>query len=148
MSIPSLTFYYDLDGQQLINSDGTTDNVVTPAIYTNNNYVLKIQLYNTYPNVFDVSGIVTWKAGIGNLGGTAAPFIEAVNADFNNDAWANTALGKISIDIDSNSTTMEADLGSKILKIYYLECKGNDGANDITISLSKIYGKSTVYNVA
>ena len=147
MALPSVTFYFDCDGQKLINSDGTDDNVVTPAFYTNNNYVFKIQLYNIFPAVLDVSSITAWKCGIGNLGGTAAPFIEAVNADFNLDAFADTANGKISIAIDSNSSTMEADLGSKILKIYYLEIKGTSGTDDITISLNKIYGKSTVYNV-
>jgi len=147
MSVPSIEFWYDTNGQKLINSDGTDDSVVTPAFYTNNNYTLKIHLYNQFPTVFDVSSIVQWKCGIGNLGGTAAPFIEAVNADFNLDAFADTANGKISIAIDSNSSTMEADLGSKILKIYYLEIKGTSGTDDITISLNKIYGKSTVYNV-
>ena len=147
MSVPSILWYYDVNSNSIINSDGTTSSVTTPKIFTNNNYTLKIQLYNIYPAVYDLSGVTVWKCGIGNLGGTAAPYIESLNADFNLDPWADPTNGKISIAIDSNSATMEADIGSKVFKIYYIEIRDISGANEITISLNKIYGASTVYNI-
>ena len=148
MSVPSILWYYDANIASQINSDGTTSSVTTPKIFTNNNYTLKIQLYNIYNNTYDVSSITNWRCGIGNLGSTAAPFISAVDADFNLDAWSDPSTGKISVAIDTNSATIEADIGSKIFKIYYIEIKGTSGTDDITISLNKIYVASTVWNVA
>lgn len=147
MALPFFTVYYDADKNAKINSDGTTTSVITPSIFCNNTYIMRIQMYNIYPTVYDLSGITTWTNLIGNLGSTATPLITTNNDDINSDAWANATLGKITVKIDTSSATFIADIGTKPMKTFYSELRGNDGSYNITNALFSVYGKSTVYNI-
>ena len=143
---PNIYLYYDASTQSLINSDGTTSNVSTPSLYIHNEYMILLQIYSDYPTVQNLSTLNNWKNGIGLVGGlTDPPLVETLDADINTDPWANEALGKISIIANTHSSALVAAMGTSETKQYKSELKGNDGTNYVTISLSPVFCKNTVY---
>jgi len=140
---PEIQIFYDANTNELINSStGVTTGVISPSIFRNNEYLLKIKLYNVYPTEYDVSAIADWKNGIGNLGTTSNPLVESNNASINTEGWANTTSGNITVIVNTHSTTLDADLGTLDQKLYSNELKGD---NVTTIAQFDIFVHNTVY---
>ena len=140
---PVITIAYDQNISELINSStGVTTNVVTPAIYKKNEYEFDVTIYDDWPTLCNVASIATWKLGIGPLGTSSDPLVEANNAAF---TVTNAAGGEITVIVNTHSTTLDTALGTSTLKTYYCEINGNDGTDNITIALLPVYCKNTVY---
>lgn len=138
---------FDLNTQALVNvSTGTTTGVVTPNYVKNNEVLLKIQIYDTYPAFANLASMVTFEAGVGPVGGTAAPLIQTTNASFQTDAWANASGGKLTAIINSHSVALSVDLSTNYSKQYKQEIRGNDGLDNVTIVLMPVYATNTVYS--
>jgi len=137
---PDINIGYDANINDMINTTtGVTTGVITPTIFKNNEYLFKVQLYNVYPTVYDVSAAVDWKNGIGTVGADN-PLVESNVAAFNT---TNAATGYLTIVVNTHSTTLDTDLGLLEQKIYANEIKA-DG--ETTIAQFDIFVKNVVYD--
>jgi hypothetical protein len=136
---PEIFVAYDANINEMINSvSGVTTSVITPAIFKNNEYLFKVQLYNVYPTVYDVSAAVDWKNGIGTAGADN-PLVESNVASFNT---TNAATGYLTIVVNTHSTTLDTDLGTLEQKLYSNEIKAD---NETTVGQFDIFIRNTVY---
>lgn len=148
MLIPINAGYYDIKYQSLMTTaGGTTISSVYPSIFVENNYVMTLTVYNNSV-LYNMTGFTNWRCGIGDLGSTG-PFLDIADAQFNvvGDG-SDLANGILTVRINSNSAALEADLGTKTSKVYYLEIQKDSTTTPATIALFPCLVKNVVYDVA
>jgi len=127
-----LSLNYDQSELALIrqNTSGTwtTANIDLPKVTRNNDYLLKLQVYDDAPTAANLSAINTssWQYDLGLLG--TAPVITLDSTSFNTDGWANTTAGKITVNINTHSTSLTTAIGTDKYKTYYQQITGLDDA--------------------
>jgi len=136
---PTLNLYYDFSNNNVLDSNGSSTAASVPYMYKANNYVLNIEIYNTYPTKMDLSSVSDWKYGISTLNAATSPLVETLNADIDS---SNAATGTIVVQVNTNSTTLDTYMGTAAVKTLYEELRGDDVS---TIVLTPIYVRGTVY---
>lgn len=142
-----INLFYDTLTQS-ITDDNTTSEASTwaPTAFYGNNLVLCAEI-STNTVGEDLTDLVAWRFGLGNLSSVQNPLVESDNADFNTIAWADPVTGKISVLVNTTSTTLATDLGSKSGKRYYAEISGtsNTTGDIITVMVIPFNIQNTVY---
>uniref|UniRef100_A0A6H1ZWG8 Uncharacterized protein n=1 Tax=viral metagenome TaxID=1070528 RepID=A0A6H1ZWG8_9ZZZZ len=143
MSTPSINIAYDMAYNSLCNTTtgSVTTSVITPSFYKCNNYNFNFTIYDTWPAKKNLSDIVDWKLGIGPVGTSDSPLVEANNASF---TTTQANVGSLVVAVNTHSNTLSTDLSTAIQRNYYCEIQGNSGST--TISLHPIVAKNTVYS--
>ena len=136
---PTLNLYYDFSNNTVLDSNGSSTAASTAYMYKANNYVLNIEVYDTYPTKMDLSSVADWKYGISTLNSPTSPLVESLNADIDS---SNSATGTIVVQVNTNSTTLDTYMGTAEVKTLYQELRGDDVS---TIVLTPIYIRGTVY---
>ena len=130
-----LNLWYDQNLQNLVVQTNTTwseSSVVTPTMFRNDEYLLKLQVYSdsstTPATQANLTGINTssWVLDIGSFG--ASPVITRSSADFNTDPWANTNVGQITCLVNTHSTALTSAIGTKTLKEYLMQITAEDNS--------------------
>ena len=138
---------YDTLTQSITDGNTTSEayNWAPTAFYGNNLTLCAEISTNTVGE--DLTDLITWRFGLGNLSSTQNPLVESDNADFNTIAWSDPATGKISVLVNTTSTTLATDLGTKSGKRYYAEISGtsNTTGDIITVAVFPFNINNTIF---
>ena len=121
------TVWYDCNDTQLIASTGTVTGAVTPVDIRDQEIVLRLHTFSTWPAKWDLSGIASWKADIGTYG--ADSLVQVGNACFNlHDDWSarKPSEGRICFHASLDSAALKADMGTSSNKQYVCIITGTD----------------------
>lgn len=146
----NIDIHYDVIPQSITSSNvSSVASNYAPTGFYGNNYLLRTEIMSNCSSV-DLDDLVNWRFGIANLGTTQNPLVESNNASFNVPGdWVETdpTIGKISIRVNTTSTSLSTDLGASVGKRYYAEISGtsNTTADIITVAVFPFNIKNTIY---
>jgi hypothetical protein len=130
------TIYYDQEQNSIINGSNVGSAIKTttyPKPYVSNeHFIIRMYVYQDAANTTKANlAALTFTGKIGNAGETA--IITSDNADFNvGTDWSaiNTTAGQICVFINTQSSTLIADLGTQNSKQYLFNITGTDSNSD------------------
>jgi len=138
---------YDTLVQSITDNNATTETTTwAPTAFYGNNLIVCAEI-STNTVGEDLTDLITWRFGLGNLSSTQNPLVEATNTAFNTIAWSDPSVGKISIEVNTTSTTLSTDLGTKSGKRYYAEISGtsNTTGDIITVAVFPFNINNTIF---
>lgn len=127
-------------------SDPNVESGATVGMFVENEYLLRLNIYNSPPTKLNLAACTSFKLGIGNLNSTSV-LLESPNSEFQAGDWASwdLATGKICCRISTNNATLEAWLGSAVWKTAYLEVKATDPVGESTVAMFPVRILGTVF---
>jgi hypothetical protein len=121
-----------------------SDELAQPlALFTENHYIIRIQLRDLEHNAVDVSDVGEWQAAYGNYD---EPLLYVYHSDFNiGPDWEDVDpnFGKICLRLDLDNI-VDADLGTDGVKPQWLQVYGSDGEDTRTYCMIPINLMNTV----
>lgn len=142
-----INLFYDVYTQTITDGNTTSEAYSwVPTAFFGNNLIVCAEISNNTVGE-DLTDLVTWRFGLGNLSSTQNPLVQSTNTSFNTISWADPSTGKISVLVNTTSTTLATDLGTKSGKRYYAEISGtsNTTGDIITVMVIPFNISNTIF---